>query len=89
MTHPIDLVLAGETETLGSNYWVSFDKAFMDICSEMVVLKIKGWNQSKGIRREIEYFKKQGKPVHFMRPSEFLNSSGRSRFLKDRKVKKR
>src|SRR5260370_38085828 len=66
MTHPIDLVLAGETATLGSGYWVSFDEAFMEFCSEIVVLKVRGWDRSSGIRREIEYFKAQGKPVRFM-----------------------
>src|SRR2546428_10466425 len=29
ITHPIDLVLAREGETLGSDYWVRFDEAFM------------------------------------------------------------
>src|SRR5262245_552387 len=60
MTHPIDCILAGRQATLGSDYWVEFDEAFMDVCSEMVILKIDGWNLSKGIRREIEYFRMQG-----------------------------
>jgi hypothetical protein len=68
MTHPIDVALAGVTETLGSDYWVSFDEAFMDACSEMVILKIEGWESSNGIRREMEYFQKRGKPVSFMLP---------------------
>src|SRR4051794_947669 len=40
MTHPIDVVLAGESNTLGSDYWVAFDQAFMDMCAEMVVIQV-------------------------------------------------
>src|ERR1700692_1103713 len=46
MTHPIDMVLAGASNTLGSNYWVAFDEAFMEMCSEMIVLTLDGWEQS-------------------------------------------
>jgi len=77
MTHPIDIVLAGTSETLGSDYWVTFDEAFMDVCSEMVILRIHGWDQSGGIRREIGYFEKQGKPVRFMSPDDDTISAGR------------
>jgi nucleoside 2-deoxyribosyltransferase len=66
MTHPIDVVLAGSSATLGSEFWVAFDEAFMDMCSEMMVLDIEGWDQSNGIRREMEYFKAQGKAVRLM-----------------------
>ena len=69
MTHPLDLVMGGGTETLGSEYWVAFDEAFMDFCSEMVVLQIKGWDESEGIRREIEYFLAKAKPIRFLNPN--------------------
>jgi nucleoside 2-deoxyribosyltransferase len=66
MTHPIDSVLAGNASTLGSEFWVTFDEAFMDICSEMIVLDIEGWKRSSGIQREVAYFEMQGKPVRFI-----------------------
>jgi hypothetical protein len=69
MTHPIDTVLASDAATLGSDYWIKFDEAFMDVCSELIVLKIDGWDTSSGIRREIEYFREQGKPVSFLEAS--------------------
>lgn len=68
MTHPIDVVLAGGMGTLGSDYWVAFDEAFMDMCAEMVVLQVDGWDRSSGIRREIEYFDRQNKPVRYIVP---------------------
>jgi Domain of unknown function (DUF1937) len=70
MTHPIDIVLTGDTTTLGSDYWVNFDQAFMDLCSEIIVLKIGGWDKSSGVQREIRYFKAQGKNISFMSPDQ-------------------
>jgi hypothetical protein len=69
MTHPVDLVLARDGDTLGSDYWVQFDEAFMEFCSEMVVLRLSGWKNSSGVRREISFFEKKGRPVSFMDPS--------------------
>lgn len=66
MTHPIDVVLAGEAGTLGSDYWVAFDEAFMEMSTEMVVLQIPGWDRSNGVAREIEYFRNAGKPIRYM-----------------------
>ncbi|RUV15061.1 MULTISPECIES: DUF1937 family protein [unclassified Mesorhizobium] len=63
MTHPIDLVLAGQENTLGSDYWVEFDETFMDRCDEIVVLEIDGWRQSSGVQREIQHFLENGKPI--------------------------
>jgi Domain of unknown function (DUF1937). len=63
MTHPIDVVLAENQSTMGSDYWVDFDEAFMDVCSEMFILTLDGWRDSNGIRREIEYFERQGKKI--------------------------
>ena len=66
MTHPIDVVMADEGETMGSDYWCDFDEAFMSVCSEMVILTIPGWRDSSGIKREIEFFRAAGKPIRFM-----------------------
>jgi Domain of unknown function (DUF1937) len=70
MSHPLDLVLAGDTNTLGSDYWVQYDKAFMAVCAEMIILEIDGWDQSSGIRREIEYFRSHGKPISWLKQKE-------------------
>jgi hypothetical protein len=63
MTHPIDIEMAGSDNTLGSDFWVAFDEAFLERCDVFVLLPLDGWGQSRGIRREIEYFQKAGKPL--------------------------
>lgn len=66
MTHPIDLVMAAEGDTMGSDYWCDFDEAFMSVCSEMIILVIPGWDESRGIKREAAFFEAAGKPVSFL-----------------------
>jgi hypothetical protein len=74
MTHPVDMVLAGASNTLGSDYWVAFDEAFMEMCSEMVVIRLDGWERSNGIRREIGYFTNHKKPIRYMDPPNSITS---------------
>lgn len=73
MTHPIDVIMAKDLGTLGSDYWVAFDEAFMDFCSEMRIIAATGWDKSSGIRREIDYFQSAGKPVYLIDPNDPLN----------------
>jgi Domain of unknown function (DUF1937) len=75
MTHPIDMVLAGESNTLGSDYWVAFDEAFMGMCSEIVVIKLDGWQTSRGVTREIAFFKDRKKPIRYIDPPDSISSS--------------
>lgn len=69
MTHPIDVAMVEEGETMGSDYWCDFDEAFMSVCSEMIILVIPGWEESRGIKREAEFFATAGKPVRYMIPA--------------------
>jgi hypothetical protein len=63
MTHPIDLEMAGSENTLGSDFWVTFDEIFMERCDVCVLLPLEGWQESRGVRREIEFFQAAGKPL--------------------------
>lgn len=74
MTHPIDRVLAKDETTLGSDYWLDFDQAFMEICAEIVVLKLDGWESSSGVRREIAFFQEQNRPVTYKEPGDLALS---------------
>lgn len=68
MTHPIDLVLAENQSSMGSDYWCDFDESFMDVCTEMLILTLDGWRGSNGIKREIAYFETQRKKISLMSP---------------------
>lgn len=73
-THPLDVILAeGEADaTLGSDFWCDLDERFMAICDECVVVMLEGWQQSRGVAREIAHFRAAGKPVRFLEPSPFV-----------------
>jgi hypothetical protein len=68
MSHPIDIVLAGRENTLGSEFWVRFDEAFMEFCSEIAILMIDGWESSAGVLRERRFFESRGLPVRYLQP---------------------
>src|SRR5262245_37722446 len=68
ITSPIDITLSGKMGTLGSDFWVRFDEAFMNVCSEMAILTLPGWDKSGGIARERRFFEDQGRPVWFLDP---------------------
>lgn len=71
MTHPIDLVMAADGETLGSDFWVAFDEAFMAVCSDFMILRLPGWDSSSGVRRETEFFAKRGLNPKYLDPQDF------------------
>ena len=77
MTHPIDVILAKKGETLGSHYWVEFDIAFMEACSELMVLTLPGWNESSGVAREMKFFQDRGLAVQYLEPSDYLLADDR------------
>lgn len=62
-THPIHLAgdLPGDYE-----FWRDYDETFIDWCDSVFVMKIPGWDTSKGIKREVEYAEFLGKPVRYI-----------------------
>lgn len=45
--------------------WLEFDRHMMERCDKCLVLAIDGWDTSKGVALEMDYFTKAGKPVYF------------------------
>lgn len=64
-THPI--AEAGDLP-LGWEYWETYDRAILQMCSELVVLMVPGWDQSKGVRGEVAIAESMGIPVRFIQP---------------------
>jgi len=70
MTHPIDRAMCHGGESMGGEYWLSFDYAFMAVCAQIVVLKLDGWEESTGVQREIAFFRSSELPVRFLEVSD-------------------
>lgn len=61
MCHPIAQVAKLPT---GFSYWEQFDFHLINLCNCMVVLRLDGWEDSKGIRAECIYAASIGRVVY-------------------------
>lgn len=64
-SHYIDLHL-GEPES--NEFWRRQDEPYLALCTEMVVLMLPGWEQSTGVRHEVEVAQFRGIPITYMVP---------------------
>jgi hypothetical protein len=51
-------------------FWWSMNKQMIDIANRLIVLGIDGYEESKGVNQEIEYWKQEGYDVEYIFPSE-------------------
>ena len=47
-------------------YWAAYDTEMISLCSEVVVLTLQGWEESKGVQTEIAIAQAIGKPVRYL-----------------------
>lgn len=73
-THPI--AEAGSLP-LGWDFWERYDRAFLGMSCEVVVLCLDGWEESKGAMAEIAIAKELGLRIHYISQEvvECLNTS--------------
>lgn len=62
-THPI--AVRCELPT-GWDFWERYDREHIAACSEVLVVKMEGWDRSKGVAAEIEIANALGKRVAYM-----------------------
>lgn len=62
-SHPIAF---GRMDHIDPDLWERLDKPFLDNCAGVIVAKMKGWDESNGVRHEIAECVKAGKPVMYL-----------------------
>lgn len=62
--HIIDQLFKG---MVGYEDYLAADCKMIELCSEVHVLMIEGWDKSKGVLLEIEYAKVKNKPVKYFK----------------------
>jgi hypothetical protein len=62
-THPI--AVDGNLPT-GFDFWERYDRAVLACCEKVLVLRLPGWQQSKGVQAEIRIAKEMGIPVEYL-----------------------
>ena len=61
----IDLI-----RNMPKEHWLEFDLAILSVCQRLLILKLEGWEDSKGIQLEVAFAKKKGIPVEEMMPPD-------------------
>lgn len=65
-THPI--AMAGEIDPLSQEIWLVMDEPLMAAAEGIIVCRLESWEESRGIKAEIEHFVHAGKEVVWMEP---------------------
>jgi hypothetical protein len=62
-------IYQADTRT-GQSYehWVELDELMIGVADCLMVLRINGWEESKGVNREVEVARRLGKPVGHIEP---------------------
>jgi hypothetical protein len=47
-------------------FWQRHDRRYLEVCDEVVVLLLDGWQESVGVKAEIAIARELGKPVSFI-----------------------
>lgn len=66
ITHSHPIAHYGQIDPLDLDLWLRVDKPFMQHAEGMIVLQLRDWGKSEGIRREVAAFAEMGKPIHYM-----------------------
>jgi len=66
-SHPIELA-SGRIE--GFDFWMAQDLPILEKSKKVKVLKLTGWDQSRGIKRETERARELGIPVEYIEDTE-------------------
>jgi len=68
ITHCHPLSMYGGVDPLNHGIWIPFDEAMMDAADCLIVAHMKGWDQSYGVKHEIEFFAREQKPIIHIDP---------------------
>ena len=69
ITHSHSIAMAGDLPK-SWKYWMQYDTLILEICSKVIVLMLKGWKESKGVKAEIKLAGKLGIPVEYLEPGK-------------------
>lgn len=70
IVHSHIVAQAGNFDPLDCAMWLEQDAPFMEAAAGIVVLMLDGWQDSVGVKHEINRFAEMGKPIVLMVPGE-------------------
>ena len=66
IAHSFPLAIYGEIDPLNHRFWMEIDKPFVAMCKGLIVARMAGWEESKGVLAEIEDFAER--PTFYLDP---------------------
>jgi hypothetical protein len=66
ITHSHYIARTGKLPQLSHSFWLKLDKWYVDACDEVWVYNQKGWKESYGVKREIEWALEDNKSVYLV-----------------------
>lgn len=66
-SHPIAMHMPSKY-SMDHEFWMRQDLPILVKCARMYVLRLSGWEQSKGVAKELEFAVNQGIPVIYIDP---------------------
>ena len=64
MSHPI--IIHGGINAIDHDFWMEFNTPMLEVANTLVVAQMDGWDVSRGIECEIDFFKIAGKPILYL-----------------------
>jgi len=73
LSHNVTLMQLNEEEA--QTDWENFNKSMLERCDELIVLKVPGWEESKGVTEAIALAKDLGMPIEMINPKGYFELS--------------
>ena len=66
IAHSHSIAVHGDIDPKDGEFWLRADWPLMEAAKGLIVYQAQGWRESVGLRKEIEYFERAGKPIVYL-----------------------
>lgn len=70
IAHTHGVAIHGGIDPVDHAIWLPADEPMMQAAKGLIILRIRGWDTSKGVEAEYRTFAAAGKPVRYMDPGQ-------------------
>lgn len=57
----------------GYEYWQKRDRKYISLCDGIIIVTMKGWEESIGVSDEISYARNKNKEIIFLNPENYIS----------------
>lgn len=68
IAHTHGVATHGEIDPYDHKIWLPADQIMIDVSAALLIAKMDGWQESFGLKYEVEAFARQGKPIFLIEP---------------------